>query len=90
MPGLMRRRSPLGYDGSISEMYSAWVSGCAVMLTKDEPARPGSRSHTARSRGHSAALSAGSAHHADASPEIDLPYPMPLLFLPAKPFPAHS
>ena len=29
--------SSLGYDGSISEMYSAWVSGCAVvMLTKDE------------------------------------------------------
>ena len=24
--------SSLGYDGSISEMYSAWVSGCAVML----------------------------------------------------------
>ena len=29
--------SSLGYDGSISEMYSAWVSGCAVvMLTRDE------------------------------------------------------
>jgi len=29
--------SSLGYDGSISEMYSAWVSGCAVvMLTKEE------------------------------------------------------
>jgi len=29
--------SSLGYDGSISEMYSAWVTGCAVvMLTKDE------------------------------------------------------
>jgi non-ribosomal peptide synthetase-like protein len=29
--------SSLGYDGSISEMYSAWVSGCAVvLLTKDE------------------------------------------------------
>ena len=29
--------SSLGYDGSISEMYSAWVSGCAVvMLTSDE------------------------------------------------------
>jgi non-ribosomal peptide synthetase-like protein len=27
----------LGYDGCISEMYSAWVSGCAVvMLTKEE------------------------------------------------------
>jgi non-ribosomal peptide synthetase-like protein len=27
----------LGYDGSISEMYSAWVSGCAVvMLTKEQ------------------------------------------------------
>ena len=29
--------SSLGYDGSISEMYSAWVSGCAVvMLTHDQ------------------------------------------------------
>jgi non-ribosomal peptide synthetase-like protein len=29
--------SSLGYDGSISEMYSAWVSGCAVvMLTTDQ------------------------------------------------------
>jgi non-ribosomal peptide synthetase-like protein len=29
--------SSLGYDGSISEMYSAWVSGCTVvMLTKDQ------------------------------------------------------
>ena len=29
--------SSLGYDGSISEMYSAWISGCAVvMLTKDQ------------------------------------------------------
>ena len=29
--------SSLGYDGSISEMYSAWVSGCSVvMLTKDQ------------------------------------------------------
>ena len=29
--------SSLGYDGCISEMYSAWVSGCAVvMLTREE------------------------------------------------------
>ena len=29
--------SSLGYDGCISEMYSAWISGCAVvMLTKEE------------------------------------------------------
>jgi non-ribosomal peptide synthetase-like protein len=29
--------SSLGYDGSISEMYSAWVSGCAVvMLTREQ------------------------------------------------------
>ena len=39
MPGMdaTSLTSSLGYDGSISEMYSAWVSGCAVvMLTKDE------------------------------------------------------
>src|SRR3974390_2563386 len=29
--------SSMGYDGSISEMYSAWVSGCAVvLLTKEQ------------------------------------------------------
>jgi len=29
--------SSMGYDGSISEMYGAWVSGCAVvMLTKEQ------------------------------------------------------
>jgi non-ribosomal peptide synthetase-like protein len=29
--------SSMGYDGSISEMYSAWVCGCAVvMLTSDQ------------------------------------------------------
>src|SRR5258708_9618654 len=29
--------SSLGYDGTISEMYSAWASGCAVvMLTKEQ------------------------------------------------------
>ena len=29
--------SSLGYDGSISEMYCAWVSGCTVvMLTKEQ------------------------------------------------------
>ena len=41
--------SSLGYDGSISEMYSAWVSGCTVvMLTKEQirsgPARTSSAS----------------------------------------------
>ena len=39
MPGMdaTSLTSSLGYDGSISEMYSAWVSGCTVvMLTKDE------------------------------------------------------
>lgn len=28
--------SSLGYDGSISEMYSAWVSGCAVIMLAKE------------------------------------------------------
>jgi amino acid adenylation domain-containing protein len=39
MPGMdaTALTSSLGYDGSISEMYRAWVSGCAVvMLTKDQ------------------------------------------------------
>jgi non-ribosomal peptide synthetase-like protein len=33
--------SSLGYDGSISEMYSAWVSGCAVVLLTREQLRSG-------------------------------------------------
>jgi non-ribosomal peptide synthetase-like protein len=33
--------SSLGYDGSISEMYSAWVSGCAVVLLTKEQVRSG-------------------------------------------------
>ena len=33
--------SSLGYDGCISEMYSAWVSGCAVAMLTKEQARSG-------------------------------------------------
>ena len=33
--------SSLGYDGSISEMYGAWVSGCAVVLLTKEQIRSG-------------------------------------------------
>jgi non-ribosomal peptide synthetase-like protein len=33
--------SSLGYDGSISEMYSAWVSGCSVVLLTREQVRSG-------------------------------------------------
>jgi non-ribosomal peptide synthetase-like protein len=33
--------SSLGYDGSISEMYSAWVSGCAVVMLTREQIRSG-------------------------------------------------
>jgi len=33
--------SSLGYDGSISEMYSAWVSGCAVVMISKEQMRSG-------------------------------------------------
>lgn len=33
--------SSLGYDGSISEMYSAWVAGCAVVMLTKEQVRSG-------------------------------------------------
>jgi non-ribosomal peptide synthetase-like protein len=33
--------SSMGYDGSISEMYSAWVSGCSVVLVTGEQLRSG-------------------------------------------------
>jgi non-ribosomal peptide synthetase component F len=45
--------SSLGYDGCISEMYSAWVSGCAVvMLTKEEISSGRTLFRASRSRGH--------------------------------------
>jgi len=33
--------SSLGYDGCISEMYSAWVAGCSVVLLTKEEVRSG-------------------------------------------------
>ncbi len=43
LPGLdaSSLTSSLGYDGSISEMYGAWVSGCAVVLLTKEEVRSG-------------------------------------------------
>src|SRR3954467_5561665 len=43
MPGMdaTSLTSSLGYDGSISEMYSAWVSGCAVVMLTKEQVRSG-------------------------------------------------
>ena len=67
--------SSLGYDGSISEMYSAWVSGCAV-VDADQGAdsfRPGVGTRIARRRGHGALLSTGAADHAYSNPRIGPP-----------------
>jgi non-ribosomal peptide synthetase component F len=77
--------SSLGYDGSISEMYSV-VSGCAVMLTKEQIRSGLSSSRPARSRGHGAVLSARAAHSPSqqgrggislpaAKPPADKPFP---------------
>ena len=33
--------SSLGYDGSVSEMFSAWVSGCCVVMLTKEQVRSG-------------------------------------------------
>jgi non-ribosomal peptide synthetase-like protein len=43
MPGMdaTTLTSSLGYDGSMTEMYSAWVSGCAVVLLTKEQVRSG-------------------------------------------------
>jgi len=43
MPGMdaTSLTSSLGYDGSISEMYSAWVSGCSVVLLTREQVQSG-------------------------------------------------
>ena len=84
MPGIATSlTSSLGYDGSISEMYSAWVSGCAVvMLTKEQIRSGPDLVRPPRSRGHGAVLSAGAAHHPH-MPEVDLPYPTCRYIVPA-------
>jgi len=83
--------SSLGYDGSISEMYSAWVSGCAVvMLTKDE-VRSGPDLVAVLRESEVTVLFCPPVllTTLTSSPELDLPYPLCRYIIPAgEAFPA--
>jgi non-ribosomal peptide synthetase component F len=87
MPGMdaTSLTSSLGYDGSISEMYSAWVSGCAVvMLTKDQT-RSGPDLVPVLREAEVTVLFCPPVllTTLTASPEIDLPYPICRYIVPA-------
>ena len=87
MPGMdaTSLTSSLGYDGSISEMYSAWVSGCAVvMLTKDQ-IRSGPDLVPVLREAEVTVLFCPPVllTTLTASPEVDLPYPLCRYIVPA-------
>jgi non-ribosomal peptide synthetase-like protein len=83
--------SSLGYDGSISEMYSAWSSGCEVVLLTKDQVRSGPDLVPVLIAAEVTALfcppvllSTLTAH-----PEHDLPYPICRYVIPAgEAFPA--
>ena len=83
--------SSLGYDGSISEMYSAWVAGCEVVLLTKSALRSGPDLLPVLRDAQVTALfcppvllSTLTAH-----PEHDLPYPICRYIVPAgEAFPA--
>jgi non-ribosomal peptide synthetase-like protein len=83
--------SSLGYDGSISELYSAWVSGCAVvMLTQDE-VRSGPDLVPILRAAEVTVLFCPPVllTTLTATPELDLPYPLCRYIVPAgEAFPA--
>ncbi len=77
--------SSLGYDGCISEMYSAWVSGCAVvMLTKEEISSGPDLVHVLRESEVTVLFCPPVLLSTlTASPEVDLPYPLCRYVVPA-------
>ena len=77
--------SSLGYDGSISEMYSAWVSGCAVVLLTKEEVRSGpDLVHTLREAEVTVLFCPPVLLTTlTSSPELDLPYPICRYIVPA-------
>src|SRR5262252_3313417 len=83
--------SSLGYDGSISEMYSAWVSGCAVVLLTKEQIRSGPDLVPVLREAEVTVLFCPPVllTTLTATPEVDLPYPLCRYIVPAgEPFPA--
>ncbi len=77
--------SSLGYDGSISEMYSAWVSGCTVVLLTKEQVRSGPDLVPILREAEVTVLFCPPVllTTLTANPEIDLPYPICRYIVPA-------
>lgn len=84
--------SSLGYDGSISELYSAWVFGAAVVLITKEEVRSGPDLIAILKREEVTALFCPPVLLSTLSdrPEHDLPYPICRYIIPAgEAFPAN-
>ena len=77
--------SSLGYDGSISEMYSAWVSGCAVVMLTKEQVRSGPELIPILREAEVTVLFCPPVllTTLTPNPELDLPYPMCRYIVPA-------
>ena len=77
--------SSLGYDGSISEMYSAWVSGCTVVLLTKEQIRSGPDLVPILREAEATVLFCPPVllTTLTTTPEIDLPYPLCRYVVPA-------
>ena len=83
--------SSLGYDGSISEMYSAWVSGCAVVMLTKEQIRSGPDLVPVLREAEVTVLFCPPVllTTLTPTPELDLPYPLCRYVVPAgEAFPA--
>ena len=83
--------SSLGYDGSISEMYSAWVSGCAVVMLTKEQIRSGPDLVSVLREAEVTVLFCPPVllTTLSSTPEVDLPYPLCRYIVPAgEAFPA--
>jgi non-ribosomal peptide synthetase-like protein len=77
--------SSLGYDGSIPEMYSAWVSGCAVVMLTKEQIRSGPDLVPVLREAEVTVLFCPPVLLATLTPtpELDLPYPLCRYIVPA-------
>ncbi len=77
--------SSLGYDGSISEMYSAWVSGCAVVMLTKEQVRSGPDLVSVLREAEVTVLFCPPVllTTLTPTPELDLPYPLCRYLVPA-------
>ena len=77
--------SSLGYDGSISEMYSAWVAGCAVVMLTKEQVRSGPDLVPVLREAEVTVLFCPPVllTTLTSAPEVDLPYPLCRYIVPA-------